>query len=142
MIFHPQQFAKYYSYYILLLTAVDSTQNDPHKMPLRAVQNHAEYKCTSKVQNIIFMTLADIPTTFLSPCNLLSNYSTSWFIWQCTIRKVLLNVNLQRPITFHYFTYWQQPAPILRTQKANSYYKKNKLKKKVYLYGKFTKVKS
>ena len=72
MIFYPQQFAKYYSYYIMLLIAVDSTQNDPDKMPLTALQNNAEYKCTSKVQNIIFMALADIPTTFLSPCNLLT----------------------------------------------------------------------
>jgi hypothetical protein len=124
MIFYPQQFAKHYTYYILLLIAVDSTQNDPHKMSLRALQNNAEYECTSKVQNIIFMALARIPTTFLSPCNLLSNYSASWFIWQWMIRNVLLTVNLQRPITFHYFTYWQQPAPILGTQKANNYYKK------------------
>jgi hypothetical protein len=101
-------------------------------MPLRAVQNNAEYKCTSKVQNMIFMTLADIPTTFLSPCNLPSNYSTSWFIWRWTIWKVLLTVNLQRPITFHYFTYWQHPALIFRNQNAK------KLLKKAYLCGKFT----
>jgi hypothetical protein len=41
-----------------------------------------------------------------------------------------LTGNLQKPITFHYSTYWWHQAPILKAQKS-------KLNKKDYLWGKF-----
>jgi len=45
-------------------------------------------------------------------------YSKSSIIQCWMIQEALLTGNLEKPIIFHYSIYWQQPAPILKAQKA------------------------
>jgi len=54
------------------------------------------------------------------------NYSKSWRSkrhWMS--QKVLLNINLHRPITFHYSVYQQHSVPILRQQTTSKNWKIN-----------------